>query len=258
MTSPAVKREEAPAKREAAPVATVDDRGISKAADEIIRIIDRCVTSGVSVEHLERLAALHERMSDRAAGQEFAYALAEFQRVCPSIAKSSKANVTTKSGVRYSYNYAELDEIAATIRPLLHERGLSYSWDSTIEGDMLRCVCNLRHINGHKESASFSCPWKTDAGMSEQQKYAAALSYARRQSLVQVLGLTTTDPDTDAGSTETITASQAADLKALIQEVKADPELFLAWAKVDRVEDIKATEYRAAVTLLQAKRKAPK
>jgi len=166
----------------------------------IIDLLQVAIEHNLPVETLERLQALHERVSDRAAANEFARELAAFQEECPPIVKSSTAKVMTRGGVNYSYKYAELDQIARTVRPLLARRGFSYTWDSDVRDMALHCVCILRHVNGHFEKANFSAPVESAAGMSEQQKHASALTYARRQSLVQVLGLTTTDPDTDGGN----------------------------------------------------------
>lgn len=218
----------------------------------IIELLQMAVEKGLPVEALERLQALHERVSDRAAAIEFAQALATFQRRCPPIVKKSVAKVTTRGGAQYGYRYAELDEIARTVNPILAEVGLSYTWNSEVRDKMLHCTCILRHVNGHSVPANFSAPVDSAAGMSEQQKYAAALTYARRQSLTQALGLTTTDPDTDGGNPEPITADQAADLRSLIEETGVNLTRFLKWAKVERIEDLLARDFESAVNNIRA------
>jgi hypothetical protein len=134
--------------------------------------------------------------------------------------------------------------------------GLSFSWDSKTTDKMIMCICTLTHVNGHKETASFECPTDSKAGMSEQQKVASALTFARRQSLVQVLGLTVTDPDEDGGEAdyERISAGQVADIEALISEVGADDKRFLKFMKVECLEDILASHYSMAVKALERKR----
>jgi hypothetical protein len=218
----------------------------------IIDLLQAAVDRGLPVEALERLQALHERVSDRAAATEFARDLATFQQKCPPIAKTSTAKVTTKSGAQYHYKYAELDQIARTIAPFLAELGLSYTWDSDLRERMLFCVCTLRHVNGHSISATFTAPVESSAGMSEQQKHASALTYARRQSLIQVLGLTTTEPDTDGANPEPITQQQADDLRAFIEEVGANLTRFLKWAKIQRLEDLPARDYESAINAIRS------
>jgi hypothetical protein len=216
---------------------------------------EKCIERGTPVEALEKLVALHERVADRLAASEFADAMARFQARCPSIPKQSRAKITTKSGQQYQYTYAELDTIAQTIRPILHELGLSYTWDSHVVERTLECVCTLRHVNGHTVQATFSCSIDTASAMNEQQKVAASLTYARRQSLIQVLGLTTTDPDTDAQPDATIGESQQADLRALVLETAANEVKFLAFMGVESYAEIRAADYARAVAALEARRR---
>lgn len=228
---------------------------------DITRLLHTAVEQNIPVETMERLVALHERMSDRAAAAEFAAALARFQRACPLIARTSRADIVSGSGAKFSYNYAELDEIVRTIRDLLHECGLSYSWDSKVgPNGMLECTCTLTHVKGHKSQASFACPTESRAGMSAAQKVAAALTFARRQTLVQVLGLTTCDSDTDAvlGSVAPISAEQVQMLANLITEVGADVGRFLKYMGVATLAEIQERHYAGAVAALQQKRKAVK
>ena len=52
----------------------------------------------------------------------------------------------------------------------------------------------------------------------------------------------------------TITATQAADLRALLTEVGTNMPKFLAWAKVERIEDLPAGRFNAAVQMSERKR----
>jgi hypothetical protein len=237
------------------PAPAVPEQATGPAA--MIDLIRYAIEQKIPVEALERLQAMHERASDRAAAAEFAQAVATFQASCPPIAKKSTAKLTTKSGVSFSYKYAELDEIARTVRPILQKVGLSYAWDSTWDGKLLTCDCTLRHINGHHEKASFACPIETAAGMSEQQKHAAALTYARRQSLIQILGLTTCDPDLDGGNPATITDDQAVDLQALLEEKGLALPRFLKWAGVKKLTEIKASDFAAVLNTVRTHGEKP-
>ena len=224
---------------------------------DALALLHSAVERGASVETLERLTALHERISARQAEAAFGAALAKFQARCPPIQKTAKTEYTTKSGMRVRYTYAPLDRIAWTIQPLLEECGLSYAWDCEC-GDHVKCTCTLRHSAGHHVTATFSAPVDSAAAMSGPQKVASALTYGRRQSLVQVLGLTTTEPDTDAASVETITSAQVDTLQGLIDESGADAGRFLRYMEVGSLPDIKAVDFGAAVAALEAKLKRGK
>lgn len=226
---------------------------------EVSGLVKMALEQGVAVEVLERLVALQERVSDRNARQAMNEAVAAFQAECPSIKKGRTASIATKSGTKYSYTYASLDQIAQAIRPILHKHGLSYTWDSTMDAGKLVCTCTLRHVEGGEDRATFSCPTDTKADMSGAQASGGALTYARRQSLVQVLGLTTTDDDVDGADpqdAEKITEGQVADLYALADEVGADIPKFLKWLKVEAMADIPTSEYERAVKALEKKRGA--
>lgn len=227
------------------------------------RLFELAVEKGESgVQALERLVALHERMADRDAAREFAGALAAFQEACPPIQKTSTAKVVTKNGGEYRYQYAELDEIARTVRPILHRHGLSYSWDSKLseDGTRIRVECFLAHANGHKVSASFESPTAAlTSAMSKQQEVAAALTFGRRQSLVQVLGLTTTDPDTDAPAEPVacVTAEQVEILEDLIDRRPAGARAaLLQYLGVTSMEMIPASRFQWLKDDLEKKIKA--
>lgn len=225
---------------------------------EMSGLVRLAIEQKVSVDVLERLVALQERVSDRNARQAMSEAVAAFQAKCPSVKKGRTARITTKAGGSYSYTFASLDEIARAIRPLLHEHGLSYTWDSTTDGKTLSCTCILRHVEGGEDRATFACPTDTKAEMSGAQAAAAALTYARRQSLVQVLGLTVTDDDIDGADpkgAEKITDSLVADLTALAEEVGADLPRFLKYMGVSSMCDITTDEYPRAKKALEDRRR---
>lgn len=227
---------------------------------EITALLRHALDAGASVEALERLVALKERVDDRQARASFFDALAAVQEECPAIQKRRTAKITTRAGGSYSYSYAALEDITRTIRPIMRKHGLSYSWDVTQGDGALIVACILRHVEGHEERASFPVPVDSKATMSDAQKNGAALTYGRRQSLVAVLGLTTADDDVDgsdvAGSADAITKDQAADLDALIEEVGADRQKFLRWAGVKNLSDLPASRYGKAVQMLERKRGA--
>lgn len=219
----------------------------------IIDLFRLAIEKGVPVEALERLQALHERVSDRAAAAEFAAALASFQDSCPPISRASVGNITTKSGGGYQYKYASLPEITRTVQPHLRDAGLSYSWDTVEEKGTLRVTCVLRHLNGHRESASFSVPIENTSGMSAQQKPAAAFRTCQRQTLISVLGLTTADPDfVEEATREPVTADQADDLIALCEEVGVPPSRVLKWAGVSSAAEVPAVDYETICARVRA------
>jgi hypothetical protein len=221
-------------------------------------LVKLAIEQGVDVAILERLVALQERVTDRLARTDFFAALKSFQDQCPELHKSKTAKIATQGGSGYSYTYAPLDGIAKTVRPYLHQNGLSYSWtteDSTPQ--MLQVVCVLRHIDGHEERAVFPVPTDTKAAMSAAQKTGAALTYGQRMSLVSVLGITATD-DIDgaaegSGEQGYISSEQVKELNDLIDATKADFKKFLAFMGVEMMGDIERRHFAKAVSALARK-----
>lgn len=211
------------------------------------------------IDSLERLVALQERIMDRNAAAEFFDAMALFQAKCPPIPKSSIAEVTKEGRKIASYRYAELPTIAGVINPILAPLGLSYSWDSKIDATGLcSCTCTIRHRAGHMQTATFTCPISGTSLMSDAQKGAAALTYAKRQALVQALGLTTGESDTDGGEPkppeDAITEEQAINLQSRLESLGAgELPALLAWAKIESVYDLPASKLAQALKAVTAK-----
>lgn len=212
-----------------------------------------------AVAALEKLVALHNQQEDRNAAREFADALARFQSECPSVTKNRTADFATKSGVKVRYSYAELHQIARTVRPHLHKHGFSYSWDNTVDGGKLRCVCTLRHSNGHRETAGFEATVGGTELMSEPQKVKAALTFAERTTLIQVLGLTDCDEDTDGpppgDGPETVGPGQLRALEEMLVAIDASPDSrrrFLAKYQVEALDRMHVAVFPLALADLKA------
>jgi hypothetical protein len=251
------------ATKEAPAVGTAIERptnGRAVAEGEVSALVKLAIEEKVSVEVLERLVALQERVADRAAESAMNDAVRRFQEACPLLRKSRTAKIATKSGASYAYTYAPLAEIVDTIRDLLGECGLSYTWDSKVDAGLISVTCTLYHVDGARRTATFTGPTASNSGASEIQKSGAALTYGRRQALVQVLGLTQADEDRDGADPEPepepITSEQLADLDALYDEVKAavNAKKFLGFFGISKLADMPAHRYAEAVKMLERKR----
>src|SRR5690606_22537131 len=132
---------------------------IAPAAErDVMDLLARAVEAGASVEALERLVALKERVDRERARRAFFEALSRAQEEMPEVPKARTAQIATRSGVTYSYRYAALEDITRVIRPVLARHGLSYAWDVAQGDGVLIVTCVLRHVDGHEERASFPVP----------------------------------------------------------------------------------------------------
>jgi len=187
--------------------------------DAFMRLIEIAIEKGSPPKELFELC---ERAADRNARQEFIEAKSAFQAECPLIPKTNVADIESRRGGRFTYKYEKLADIVVTIRPLLDKHGFTVTWDGGVQGTQYTSTCKLSHVGGHAESATFTVPTTSSAGMSEQQKVSSAAAFADRHSLRRVLGLVTVDEDNDspaAGDFETIAGKESIDLLDALYEM---------------------------------------
>jgi len=165
-------------------------------AESIIRYaIDK---GGLDVNTMERLLAMRRELKSEDAKRQFDEALADFQSECPAIDKRKR--VMNKDGKSIRYSYAPLDDIVEQVKPLLKKFGFSYSIDIDTQAQVgwVIAKCQITHSAGHSKDSSFKCPIDKDGYMNEPQKYASALTFAKRYSFCNAFGILTADEDTDA------------------------------------------------------------
>ncbi|HSH45085.1 MAG TPA: ERF family protein [Longimicrobiales bacterium] len=231
-------------------VARVEDSAVaadpSPAGSDLNSLMRVALEQG-SVDALERLVALQERVAERQAEAAMAEALMAFQAACPPVIQSAKAD---------RYTYAPLNEVVRTIRPHLAEHGLSYTHDSRVVESEIEVTCTLRHVHGATRTATFRGPADGSGKKNPLQAVGSARSYGRRYTLMDVLGLVTEDDDDGraAGAAPAVTADQADELDSLADEVGADKARFLRWMGVESFAHIPARDFKRAVKALEGKR----
>lgn len=216
-----------------------------------------------NVEVVERLVALQERAQERNARAAFFEAMTAFRAECPPIPRTRENTQfqVTRSGARVNARYAALEDIDRIARPVAARHGLSWTWNTTVEGDAMRVTCRVAHVDGHAEETSVTMPTESKAGSSPQQKYGSAQTYGMRYSLVAALGLTTADEDVDGNaqrnpeSVTKATREEIADIDAMIDSVGANRAKFLEVLRVERLEDLPASRVPKALELLEEKRR---
>jgi hypothetical protein len=174
-------------------IAVIEEK---KSPDEVMSLLIQAVEQKLPVETMERLFSLREKIKSEKAKEEFTKSLSNFQMECPEIPKTKK--VLNKDGKTIRYQYAPLETIIKKIKKPLSDNGLSYNWSVENSEGMIEAKANITHILGHTESSSFSVPIDKEGFMTAPQKYASALTFAKRYSLINALGISTGEEDTDA------------------------------------------------------------
>ncbi len=213
-------------------------------------MINTAVANGASIETVERLMGLHERWEANQARKSFDEAVAN--------AKAKMKPVERNATGHNSKRYANLAAYATSIDPILSEFGLSYRF-KTNQTDRISVTCVLSHKDGHSEETTLSSAPDTSGNKNAIQAIGSAVTYLQRYTLIAALGLAASDDDDGrmAGSppAEKITEEQVMDLRELIEATGSDERAFCRIGKVERLQDIPATEFDSAVNMLKRKMK---
>ena len=163
---------------------------------EVESFISKAIDKGASIETLEKLLAMRKELKAEQSKEAFVLAMADFQSKCPVIEKTKK--VMNTDGVTVRYKYAPIDAIVEQIKKPLADQGLAYTWTVKNETGKITAICKVTHKLGHSEESSFEIPIDATGYMTAPQKVASALTFAKRYSLCNILGISTGDEDTDA------------------------------------------------------------
>ncbi len=185
-------------------------------------LISQAIDKGISVETMERLLSMRKELKAEAATEAYTAALGQFQRDVPVIKKTKQ--VMNKDGQTVRYQYAPLDGIVSQIKKDLAANELSYSWDVKHTEGHMDVTCKITHVMGHSETSTLQIPIDKEGFMTAPQKYASAQTFAKRYTLLNALGITTADEDTDATDVgkEKSAKSSKAKIMFLLKTLKED------------------------------------
>lgn len=153
-------------------------------------LLQMAVENGAELEKLEKLMDLQDRWNADQAKKDFAEALGRFQAELSPIIKRKKG---------HNSMYADIDDIAQAIRPIMDSNGLSYAFNQEQDATGIMVTCTVRHKSGHSESNTMGAPFDTSGGKNSIQAIASSVTYLRRYTLTGALGITTGEDDNDGG-----------------------------------------------------------
>jgi hypothetical protein len=161
----------------------------------------------------------------------------------------------------FKSKFASLAAVRNAIVPVFAKHGLSVLQNLTMAPDKsIACETIILHSSGQQMRLG---PLVMPASKNDAQGLGSAATYARRYSLLGMAGVAgEEDDDGNAasakpngnGATEYITEKQAADLKALIDEVGETEDRFIKWARIQTLGKLPASAYQNAIKKLEAKR----
>ena len=160
-------------------------------------LIAQAIEKNIPVDVMERLLAMRTQVKAEQAKEAYYEAMANFQNQCPIIQKTKV--VMNKDGKTVRYKYAPIDSIIEQVKEFIKQNEFSYSINTKMN-DGITITCQITHKLGHSEISEFSVPIEKDAYMNDQQKVAAASTFAKRYAFCNAFGILTGDEDNDITS----------------------------------------------------------
>lgn len=225
------------------------------------RMIEMAFAHGASMDQLERLFDMHERWEKNEARKAFVRAMTEFKALNPAVTKNRHVFYKTAKG-NVEYDHATLDNIADEISPMLSHVGLTYRWVPEQKDGEIHITCVLTHAMGHSESATFSGPPDYSGSKNDIQAVGSTAFYLERYSLLAVTGIAPRGLDNDGrgapdkgapSAPATLNADQIQELRDAAADAGVDEAYVCQKANVQRIDQIPAARFGAALNHLQRK-----
>lgn len=229
---------------------------VAPAADlNPLQLLQIAVQRGVDTEQLKALMDMQREWKADQARDAFVKAMSGFRSEALEIVKRKRVHFETTKGAT-DYMHATLAQLVAIASPALSKHGLSHRWETKQDGGAVTVTCIITHQFGHSEQCTLTAAPDDSGGKNKIQAIGSTVSYLQRYTFTAITGLAAKDQDDDGktAGADRITEQQAADLEALIDEVKADRDAFLKVCGIDAIEAMPASKYLGAVKRLEAKR----
>ena len=200
---------------------------VSQDAASLIHVISRAASDpAVDVDKLERLMAMHERITEREAEKAFNAAMSACQADVRQVAPDAD-NTQTRS--KYA-TYAKLDSV---LRPIYTKHGFSLSFgeDQCDKPETVRVTCIVAHVGGysrkyHRDMPADGKGAKGGDVMTKTHAAGAAGSYGARYLLKGIFNVAIGEYDDDGnGASRGMDEGAVADYLAAIDGAASEDEL---------------------------------
>ena len=219
-----------------------------------LTMIDRAARDpDVSIDKIERLMSMKERLDGQVAVRSFNAAVALAKGDIGPILKNKTVDFTSQKG-RTNYKHEDFASVARTVDPVLSAHGLSYRFRSTQTGGKLRITCILAHESGHFEETSLEVGEDHTGNKNGIQAIGSAATYLQRYTLKLALGLSSSDDDDGkaARDIEPVSDLECTAILAALKRTGGSPEKFCSVYHIDQIEDLPSNLFEAAVTKIDA------
>jgi len=166
-----------------------------------------------SIDKLEKMLDMQERILNRNSHQSFTADLAAMQCDLPLV----KENGRSHNGA-----YALLEDINQAIRPVLQKFGFAVTFRVEQAEKTVTVKAILSHRGGHSECTSMMLPLDISGNKTSTQQVGSTVSYGKRYAISALLNISTGDDrDGNSQAVITITVEQAKAIKFIL-DAKTD------------------------------------
>lgn len=178
-------------------IATIEPAHIVQQAPTPMTLLSQAVAAGASIDTIERLSALAEKMMQRDAEVAFNKSMHLAQQEMRRIGADA-VNPQTRS------KYATYTKMDAALRPIYSKHGFSLRFKTadSPKPDHVRVVGILSHIDGHSDESFVDMPAdgkgaKGNDVMTKTHAAGSALSYGERYLLKMIFNVAVGETDDD-------------------------------------------------------------
>jgi len=154
----------------------------------LMGMMETAAASG-DLDMMRAIIEMRDGEDRRAAVREFNVAFAKAQAEFPIIPKRGRGH--------NNIQYARVEDILQAVQPILSKYGLSVRHTSDTKNGV-KVTATLSHISGHAEHDEFIAGPDTSGSKNAIQAIKSAITYARRSTLENLLGLASHGEDDDA------------------------------------------------------------
>ena len=215
----------------------------------IYSMIHLAIQQGAGIEQLERLWDMQLKYEANEAKKAYHFAMSEFKKERIVITKD-------KDNAQYKSKYTSIGNLVDSVTPILGKHGLTHKWDISQDGDMITVTCVSTHALGHSEKVSMQAPSDKSGAKNPIQQIKSTRTYLQAATFESLFGLASTDANCDDdgngyGNVATIDEKQQSQIIDMMLSKNVNESQFLAWLKVDSVENIPADKFGYVMKTLE-------
>jgi len=165
----------------------------------LLQVISRVAADkDIDLDRVERLFAMHEKITAKQAEKDFIEAMAKFKETAPRIMKTKLVGFAHRDGEgNTSYRHATLGAVCQAAVVGLGAVGISHRWDLATADGKIAVTCVLTHLGGHSTKTTLSGAADASGKKNAIQQVASTITYLERYTLLAATGLATEDQDDD-------------------------------------------------------------